>query len=566
MASSDQSFLRFGPLRYTGGWDLTVGPGVQPATCTVTFTTEALASLTSPVNDLVFLQGSREIFRVKDCHVVRASGHSLKSKMVRCTIMDWRWRWQYGYINGSYNIRESKEQGSSSTEWKREKTPQELATLLLEALGEKNFDVKSLPNDTRPTVNWQGARADSELTRLCSSLGCYPAPDYKQDRVVIHKMGDGSPPNIQSGVIQEVRTMGVRPLPGTIRVVGGPSLFQTRLRLEAVGVDTDGSVKPLEEISYLKDRSGAGLDKDTTNWDKEIPGVFANIHGTYEKDGKELQIRDLAADTVYKMYRVAGQAGGESWSPEALRGTEFEPEGLDDLLPIRGNKVTTHKGPKGGDVENPATVHGEFAQVKLDYANSYPGAQWPAGGFSIDNASGIVSFQEPAFKFDKVLNKFTPANLELDTSYPVNKEGVYVRYEEFKENKDEQAFGDFHHPVPDIVAKISEVKDDELDNREEISSDGKLYLEDIARQYAPVKTQEFTLTRIQPIPLSGIVRQITWSGGGGRPSTTVFSINGEHNNYIPRYESQVHKQMTEDAARKLSKVPDDFLLGAGAIT
>ena len=522
MASNDQSYLRFGPLRHTGGWDFTVTPGVGPSSCVVTFQTEAIEKLENPVHDLVFSQGGQERFRIRDCHLVRTTSQSSSSKLVKCTILDWRWRWQYAYIDGVFNV------PNGEGKWKFEKTPRELATLLLEAMGEEKFDVSQLPDDTRPYFNWQSSRADAALLSLCGSLGCYPVPNFAKDRVEIHKIGSGEIPDIQSGIVQQSRSIGARPLPGSIRVVGGPSLFQTRLKLEAMGIDTDGKLKKVEDLSFIK--------KLGDKWKRQKPGRFIGIRKseTYKQDGKELKVRDLASNNIYRLYRVSGQAsfgdaeedaligdadaGADAkWSPKALLETEYKPEKLDDILPLRATKVSTHEDDKGELVENDATIHGLFSDRDLDDYEVVDGTQYPAGLFTVDGGKGLVKFSRPIYLRDPDTREYKPAEIRLDTSYPVNKDGVFVRWEEFRNNSEKSAFGDFRHPVPDLFTKVSEVEDDEVDNREEVGEQSRKYITELVRRFESKQGREFVVTRILPVQLNGVVRQVTWAGGGGRP-------------------------------------------------
>ena len=40
-------------------------------------------------------------------------------------------------------------------------------------------------------------------------------------------------------------------IPATIRVLGGPNRYQARLRLEAVAYDTDGRIRPINQLGSV---------------------------------------------------------------------------------------------------------------------------------------------------------------------------------------------------------------------------------------------------------------------------------------------------------------------------
>ena len=575
MANQDQSYLEFGPLRYTGGWGFTTGPGVEPASCVVTFSQSALESLSSPIHDLVFRQGDSEIFRAKDSHLVRARMGSSEVGLRKCTILDRRWRWQYAHIDGSYNVKQ--DDGPFPT-YLREKTPQELAALLFEAMGEANYLVTDLPDDVRPPADWQGSRADSELLKLCSSLGCYPALDYATDTARIFRIGSEGVTLPPSMLVTSSTTSNAKPLPKTLRVVGGPAIYQSRLALEAVGLDTDGSVKPLFDLSYMLALKETVPDFYTSSPDT----LIANIADTetYQRGGKTLKTRDLATATCFKMYRVAGQSHaryrwdrisdwvgnfwlGYRWTPPSLEETEYKPESLDAILPLRDTKITRFANSSGKMVEHPATVHGRWTKTDedlvLDLEPAEDGTQWPHG-FTIQAASGIVVFSRQVFlEHEESIGRFgmgviSPADLEIDTSYTVNRDGVFVRYETFEENADENSFGSFRLSVPALSNKVSTVEGDELDNREEIEADAQKYLQHLLQEFEPRHSQEKVYSRIWPFSIDGTTRQITWSGGGGQASTTRVSLNSENNTHIPRYEQRRDRKLAEAAAVEVERL------------
>ena len=69
-------------------------------------------------------------------------------------------------------------------------------------------------------------------------------------------------------------------MPGALLLVGGPTVFQDDLPLEAVGIDLDGTIRPINELSYAPVNRSSG-DSDWTheppNWPNLNSDVFPNL-------------------------------------------------------------------------------------------------------------------------------------------------------------------------------------------------------------------------------------------------------------------------------------------------
>ncbi len=110
-----------------------------------------------------------------DCAVDYASIELTTSgHVMRLKLLDFRWASRFGEINGLYNAILP----DNTLDPDLERTPQQLATLLGDAMGLTSFDVTALPDDARPLVNWVCANPASELDRLCDLLGCRFAPGH----------------------------------------------------------------------------------------------------------------------------------------------------------------------------------------------------------------------------------------------------------------------------------------------------------------------------------------------------------------------------------------------------
>src|SRR5262249_10682006 len=128
--------------------------GISPSVAVLTIVPQP--GLTTEIGSLRFEFDSL-VLEVPDCKVDQGSiERNAGGEIWRLSILDRRWRWRFGRISGSYNVRRddsSLKRGENGT-IDTERTPQELASLCLQAMGESDFDVADLPNATRPSIEW----------------------------------------------------------------------------------------------------------------------------------------------------------------------------------------------------------------------------------------------------------------------------------------------------------------------------------------------------------------------------------------------------------------------------
>ncbi len=137
-----------------------------------------------------------------------------------------------------------------------ERTPQELAELYLNAMGEVDYDISELPDDTRPPVDHDYDNPAEALAALCESLGCRIVLQLDNTvKLVRSGAGAGLPAEF---LLEDSLTIDLPEKPDKIAVVCGPSLYQVDFPLEAVGLDRDttsggdptDTIKPIDELSY----------------------------------------------------------------------------------------------------------------------------------------------------------------------------------------------------------------------------------------------------------------------------------------------------------------------------
>ena len=202
---------------------------------------------------------------------------------------DRRWRWRdFGVLNGCYNQLDP----HGKLIWWTVRSPLELAILCLDAMGETGYEIDMPPGlsskaarilltpprvkgrgrpkvgevvrppedflapgtnlpptGTNPPINWEGEVPAQALQRLCDIFGRRVVYDLAGDRVLIARIGVGSP--LPPGSIaSESPSLQIPAKPDGVAVRGSPTRYQVRLPLEAVGEEWDGSYRPINELSY----------------------------------------------------------------------------------------------------------------------------------------------------------------------------------------------------------------------------------------------------------------------------------------------------------------------------
>lgn len=161
-------------------------------------------------------------------------------------VQDRRWKWrECGLLSGEYNLRDPH---GYLLPWTA-RTPTQLAKLCLDAMGEVDFTVL-MPDDFFPEVRWDaGTNPASALQQLAEDHGCVVCYEPLSDSVLVvpKGVGDALP---AGSVAMAGPTFQALPRPDSIFLVGAPVRHQTRMRCEAVGEDWDGTILPINFLSY----------------------------------------------------------------------------------------------------------------------------------------------------------------------------------------------------------------------------------------------------------------------------------------------------------------------------
>ena len=451
--------------------------------------------------------------------------------IISLRILDRRWKWRYGEISGWYNRREP----NGKLDPKLEKKPQELAELCFKAMGETNFDVGDLPNGSRPEVNWVCSNPANELGNLVNSLGCRVVLQL-DNSVKIHKVGEGQDLPEPFNVTND--GFGVNPTEkaDTLKLHGAPIKFQSRLKLEAVGKEKDGSVVPIEQLSY----------RPPNGWENETPYAFYNV--TREDD------RKLAVESVFKWYRIVEQCDGTKDVPglEDDQGNPVQAEPW-QMLPLAGHLLQTQPDKDGVEVNKPAIIRGAYWDGEADFKNTER-FEVVDRQFSIQAEDGIVVFTDPTYALGAAKESL-PAEMDIETAYLVLDANSRQHYRYSKER-------DTGDPKLGTEPKI--LRHDEIEhtkqaeygsdcqvtavvtNQQQVDDEADHWLDAEIDSIQTVETKDIEYADIRAIELDGAIQQVSWSVGQSGAKTRA-SRNDEFDRAVLKY---ARKQEIEEQKRQ----------------
>ena len=380
------------------------------------------------VGDVVFVHGTTTLTipgcRADQASMVRGSNGTL----VSFSLMDRRWKWKFGEIYGHYNQRDADGLIITATE----KTPQQLATLCLQAMGE-TADVAAIPNNARPDAEWVAENPAEALANILEPFGMIVVLQI-DSTVAIRQQGVGAALPENANLVEQQISSNPPEVPATIRVLGAPNRYQARLRLEAVGYDTDGRVKPIDQLSY----------KPVGGWGKQTL-FFSGVQFD--------QARALALRDVFRLYRIKDMSSPSPQpiitlpdAPGSIQ-TPFIPVGqvpgggmvapqqqpaqgtytvnyLRDILPLEKGLVQTGPDANGIRRRKPEAVYGEYyvGNVALEAPRNSDkiNANWLyRGQFTVEHDLGLVRFADQITRWDAAAKEFAGADVYLECSFNV---------------------------------------------------------------------------------------------------------------------------------------------------
>ncbi len=461
------------------------------------------------------------------------------------SILDGRWRWEFGTITGHYNLRRVTD-GGLRTE--TEQTPRALAQKCLKELRVSDYNIDALPDIARPECHWSYMPPAQALAQLADAVGCRVVVTTK-GKVIIVRGGEGADlpdlPTIDNGY-----SIDTGAFPSAVLVIGAPGLFQARWKLIAVGQDTDGKIKPIDELSY----------KPSTGWESEVPGHMTGVaEGT---DKTKPDPRRLAIQTVFRWYRIDKMVDGDDLP--GLKNTKVDKkDGWKKCLPLQDGLLDTFEDSFSKQLQRqPAVIRGTFQDDEFTYDAVVDGQF--RGDFSVRGESGVIAMAQPLYRIDG--DDIKPADITVEIAFEWRKEFEEPYRPTWRYTvKPRPDVGD--HPLPREEIKFTArweydskgKRTKQTDNRQ------KDKLDDQA-QYAAavfvtslgnVQAGDRTYSGLHSIEPDGAIRQVSWHFGAQSLPTTRGSRNSEFDSdiippYAARRRAEQQRQLMVDIRRMTS--------------
>lgn len=499
--------------------DFTLTHGVVPDTALLQIVPQG--SITSDYGTLTFQEDDINV-SFAGCHVRFGSiRYNSRGQVVAMEIEDRRWRWANGVITGHYNAVLSDGTIDESTR----RTVWELAAMLFAEMGETATPgaLAELPNLTYPEVDWFADEARSELVKLVGSLGCRVTLGI-DNLSYIRRLGFGSPLPRTNAKTISIGTSSAA-LPTDLVVIGARALFQSKLKLDAIGLDTDGVWKPIDGLSYRPDGG----------WEGEYETLFQSITDPLE--------RALAQRTVFRCYWVDSQADGSNTVP----GYGGSVTSINQILPVHNFLIDSYVDGVGGTFAKRGFVEGtfklggdpdprtnseDFALLELDY--------------TLDEDQGILTFDHPVVKMSgdgfSDNEKIKAADLYFVASYAVKmaENGQLAHF--FRGRTigpplfGTKVFKDFGIQNVYVASYDGSSVIGVTHNTAVCELEANHILDAMQAEYAPYEVGDVSYIGLVPIQVTGVVRQ--WSVHIGAFATaapgvtTRASFNGEHDRFV----------------------------------
>mgnify|MGYP001605672091 CR=1 FL=1 len=573
--------------------------GISPSVATLVIA--PIASFPAIGGELRFTYDNVTV-KFPDCkvdqHSFRRNGEGL---IWQLSVWDRRWKWRWGQISGHYNLHNADGTIKKGTD----KKPQELAKLCLDAIKEQDYDVSALPEwpeeSTYPETHWEYNVPMECLAQLCDALGCRVVLQL-DNTIKICKTGEGAslPVTANDVVLENSLTIDPPEKPKRIAIVTAPSLWQVDLKLEAVGMEQDSTIKRIDDLSW---KPSAWHDVDVP-WCNQIASNYAGDSDEEATLERAEALREIAKKCLFKWYRIALPFLVEDHL-EAI--TSYE-----QFLPVQDNQVDTLQqlitDPTSGDSHTivkpkPAIVYGVWydgldGTLKNVVAKIKPvvldlpelNASIVRRPFTIDVDRGIVVFDEPVYKnaldtaptVEPDEMQYAAAELRLRCAISLRwKEPqstgeedfdlgrlAYRRYVKGRATKvegqqppetptryvmhDELSFT----RVPIYQASTNEfdafVQSGWLTNREDLDKACDHYLDGLEAEYERPLPQTVKYGGLKYIELDGAISQIVLVVGK-RGATTIVTRNTEHIHWTLPYQQRRTAEIGRQVLRQQMK-------------
>lgn len=503
--------------------------GLRPNQCLLA--SKPQASPPSLVGTLAFGFGGTTVTwpnALCDRSLMRVSDNG---QQVFWVIKDGRWRHWKAFVTGAYNVLLP----DGTIDPDTAKTLQEIVTILFTAMG-TTADVSAITSTEKPEVVFDHDRAVPELEEILELRG-YVASYRLDGSYKIFRVGVGATLPNDGDVVSFANSMNPPELPLTLRALGARTRVQSKLKCVPVGIDTDGKVKEVKDLSYNPGGVGNASGWDGKDW---IDFICIN----------DPVARELAKKSVGKWYQAKFQAdgthgikgGGVDYSQGEIAVTSAL-----QYLPLSDKLVTSSVDIHGKKRLDDAFIEGKL-YLDVEGANPARGAnsadffRLDSRWWTLDNELGIVKFNAIARK-KNASEVMTFSDIYFTCSYSVHDNTSHVRdrflrdrslggtgMDQVKAEELERTlkcqYGTNHITIATIV-----------DNEATVQTAADLLLDNVVASYSTGLGNTILYRGIRVYNTDGINLQVVWNlamPGSKIPFSTSVSQNMEAHPLAPR--------------------------------
>lgn len=541
------------PTAFVSG-TVTLNHGIGPSSITIN------AAPTPPpasTGDVTITYGGLYV-RLFNCRLVQIEpAEVMKGSPTRqiLHIVDRRWAWvNRGWIRGLYNFRE----GDGTLRLGHYKTPQKLAKLLFEAMGETKFDVSALPDFEFPYSEWDGNPA-RYLETLCNMYGCRVSLNPINNQARIVKVGTGAALPFGLDIIDDSFDMSPPQKPPKVVFYGGRTLYQMDLELEAVGKEPDtGEIKLIDDLSYKPPPEQGGWFACAYD--------FPRIEFKNKPSLGELTYQQVAQADIWKLFRIKTPF----WLPyetTSLEGGAVSKHPgrtirkLEEILPLESKQLQTRVQRYAPQVQSERIepwVLGDFDPYIDDFMKeneilmTSSGKKYRKyeGNVSVDVNRGLVRFSQAiTMPWDESLAKayaksnavrdgtqlrYKHPKLFLRIGFGVREEQdmTWTRYALERVIKDNTTPGTLPHYLrrEDVVRRVFhdyDAKPTLQDNGKALQTTADFYIDQYLATIQMIAPATRRYAGLKLIVIDGAIQQTVWNVDEQGYTTTTASHNQE---------------------------------------
>lgn len=497
----------FGDLSLIGA-DWVIGRGSRPSSFVLRVSYNRSLDLAS--SGTLTLQSNRSAWTLTGCiasvSTVRFEQGVTGKRHWVIRVWDRRRTWKGRRIDGGYNLRYRDCTVKPSTQ----KTMKELWDILFAKASEPSAVAYLSDATVHPPADWANELVTTAMDSLCELFPAHICLEAS-DRFTVRQTGDGPViPTPESNLGKApLYTCRVDRGPLKVCIRCAPTLFQAFLRLVAIGRDADGTIKPINDLSY----------KPAGGWEAEHPQFFSGVAPEY---------RHLAFKYIWRMYQVDVQD---------VPGCDVD---IDDVQQFDLDDVLVEMGGTGDDkFQIPAFVRGRFYPYQDHWFDTGDCIAW-GGDFTIDRDARAVVFAQPVWSAECSGSGGNGCTCEpelyLCTGFRVRDPDTwaFVRKEFCSDRSTGQGEQDLDHPELWETVVVSQTAACDTaaiptKNTSVIQQEADVYLTAWKAHWDRLcRIRDCYFSGVFPLSLSGNIAQISGRLGRGLHPMTRASEHYEH--------------------------------------